>query len=37
MWISRSTGLPIFHGMGSDGGGLRWVNGPEVVAPAMIK
>ena len=37
MWISRSTGLPVFHGMGSDGGGLRWVYGPTVVAPAMTR
>ncbi len=35
LWIAKSTGLPIFHGMGSDSGGLRWVYGPAVVAPAM--
>jgi hypothetical protein len=33
MWVNRATGLPWFHGMGSDNGGLRWVYGPEVVAP----
>ena len=32
MWISRATGLPLYHGLGDDGG-LRWVYGPEVVAP----
>ncbi len=33
LWVSRASGLPLFHGMGSDGGGLRWVYGAEVVAP----
>ena len=37
MWVSKATGLPIFHGMGSDGGGQRWVYGSAVVAPAMPK
>ena len=37
MWMSKGTGLPIFHGMGSDGGGMRWVFGPTVVAPAVAK
>lgn len=36
MWVNRSTGLPIYHGMGSDGG-LRWVYGAAVVAPAADK
>jgi hypothetical protein len=37
MWVSRTTGLPIFHSLGSDGGGLRWVFGAAVVAPAPEK
>ena len=36
MWVNRATGLPIYHGMGSDGG-LRWVYGAEVTAPAADK
>lgn len=32
-WISKSTGLPMYHGMGP-GAGLRWVYGPGVVMPA---
>jgi len=36
MWISRATGLPLYHGLGDDGG-LRWVYGPEVVAPPGAK
>src|SRR3954454_18230299 len=34
MWIGRSTGLPMAHGMGSDDEMLRWVYGSDVVAPA---
>lgn len=32
-WIDRATGLPVFHGMGSDNAGLRWAYGADVVAP----
>ena len=34
MWLSRSSGLPLFHGMGSDSGGLHWVYGADVQAPS---
>jgi hypothetical protein len=37
MWISRATGLPVFHGMGSDDGGLHWVFGSAVALPAADK
>ncbi|MGZ5769038.1 MAG: hypothetical protein ACXWJ9_17705 [Caldimonas sp.] len=39
VWVSRATGLPVWHGMGSDGGGFRWVYGAAVIAPdpATIK
>jgi hypothetical protein len=37
MWVSRSTGLPLFHGMGSDSGGFRWVYGAEFSAPPPSK
>jgi hypothetical protein len=37
MWASRATGLPLFHGMGSDDGGLRWVFGPGVMEPVPGK
>jgi hypothetical protein len=37
VWLNRSTGLPLFHGMGSDGGGFRWVFGPGVLQPAADK
>ena len=37
LWVSRSSGLPIFHGMGSDGGGFRWVFGPGVTEPVPGK
>lgn len=37
IWLSRSTGLPLAHGMGSDSDMLRWVYGPEVVAPGPDK
>jgi hypothetical protein len=37
MWVSRSTGLPMAHGMGSDEDMLRWVYGSAVVAPAPDK
>jgi hypothetical protein len=37
IWTSRATGLPLFHGMGSDGGGFRWVYGTDVVAPDPAK
>ena len=33
MWVNRSTGLPLFHGIGWMKGGLRWVYGAEVSAP----
>ncbi|MEO8923298.1 MAG: hypothetical protein ABI330_10830 [Caldimonas sp.] len=34
IWISRLSGLPVFHTMGSeDGGGMRWVYGNDVVVP----
>jgi hypothetical protein len=36
MWVSRDTGLPIYHGMGSDGG-LRWVYGAAVTVPDVAK
>jgi hypothetical protein len=36
MWVNRTTGLPMYHGMGSDGG-LRWVYGTEVTAPGADK
>jgi hypothetical protein len=36
MWVSRDTGLPIYHGMGSDGG-LRWVYGAAVTVPGAAK
>jgi hypothetical protein len=34
LWVGRASGLPVFHGMGSDNGGFRWVFGAGVVAPA---
>lgn len=37
MWLSRTSGLPLFHGMGSDSGGLHWVYGSDVVAPPAAK
>jgi hypothetical protein len=37
MWISRASGLPLFHGMGSDSGGLHWMYGSAVVLPAANK
>lgn len=37
MWVSRATGLPLVHGMGSDDGMLRWVYGAAVVTPAPAK
>jgi hypothetical protein len=37
IWVSRATGLPVWHGMGSDGGGFRWVYGAAVVAPDPAK
>lgn len=36
MWVSRESGLPIYHGMGSDGG-LRWVYGAAVTVPDAAK
>ena len=36
LWVSRSTGLPLVHGMGSDDM-LRWVYGTAVAAPASGK
>jgi len=37
VWLSRATGLPVWHGLGSDDGGFRWVYGAAVVAPAADK
>lgn len=37
MWVNRSTGLPMFHGIGWTKGGLRWVYGAEVSAPPPNK
>jgi hypothetical protein len=37
IWISRPTGLPLWHGMGSDAGGFRWVFGAGVSAPSADK
>jgi len=37
VWISRASGLPLWHGLGSDDGGYRWVYGAAVVAPAADK
>lgn len=37
IWVSRATGLPVWHGMGSDGGGFRWVYGAAVAAPDPAK
>jgi hypothetical protein len=37
VWVSRATGLPVWHGMGSDGGGFRWVYGAAVIAPDPAK
>jgi len=37
IWISRPTGLPLWHGMGSDAGGFRWVFGAAVSAPSAEK
>lgn len=36
MWVSRAAGLPIYHGMGSEGG-WRWVYGAAVTAPDAAK
>lgn len=33
LWVDKSTGLPFFHGMGSDSGGFQWTYGAAVVAP----
>ena len=37
IWVGRATGLPVWHGMGSDGGGFRWVYGAAVVTPDPSK
>lgn len=37
IWLGRATGLPAWHGMGSDSGGFRWVYGTAVVAPTPDK
>jgi len=37
IWVGRATGLPVWHGMGSDGGGFRWVYGAAVVTPDPAK
>ena len=37
IWVATSSGLPLFHGMGSEDGGLRWVYGAEVAAPARVR
>jgi hypothetical protein len=34
MWIDKSSGLPLWHGVGSDGGGFRWAYGDAAKAPA---
>jgi hypothetical protein len=35
IWIGKSTGMPLFHAIGSDTDGWRWVYGRDVVAPAV--
>jgi hypothetical protein len=37
VWLSRATGMPVWHGMGSDGGGFRWFYGAAVAAPPADK
>lgn len=37
LWVNRATGLPAWHGQGSDDGGYRWVYGAQVVAPTADK
>ncbi len=32
VWISKSTGLPVYHGLGETNG-FRWVYGADVVPP----
>ena len=32
-WIAKSSGLPLYHAIGSDSDGWRWVYGSDVVAP----
>ena len=32
VWISKSTGLPVYHGLGETNG-FRWVYGTDVAAP----
>lgn len=37
VWVSHATGLPVWHGMGSNGGGFHWVYGAAVAAPDPAK
>lgn len=37
VWVDRSTGLPFFHGLGSDSGGFRWRYGADVVPPPAAR
>ena len=32
-WIATSSGLPLYHAIGGDSDGWRWVYGSQVVAP----
>lgn len=34
LWVNKKTGLPAWFGMGSDGGGFRFVYGSQVIAPS---
>ena len=37
LWIDQATGLPVFHGMGSAGGGFHWTYGNAVVPPSGVQ
>ena len=34
-WIAKSSGMPLYHAIGADSGGWRWVYGSGVVAPRV--
>jgi hypothetical protein len=36
-YVSKATGLPVWHGMGSDGGGFLWKFGDSIAAPAAAR
>ena len=37
MWIGKASGMPLYHALGGDEHGERWVYGNDVAVPAGVK